>query len=72
MSNTSLTEKVLDVWDAGLHITCVKHKITQDQYRIYLNWYNNGYHKKLIGKCESITAVLEYVKDVYERFANKK
>lgn len=72
MSNTSLTEKVLDVWDVGLHITCIKYKIPQDQYRIYCNWYDNGYHKKLIGKCDNITAVLEYVRDVYERFVNKK
>lgn len=65
------TEKVLDVWDLGMHITCIKHNLHEHPYRVYANWYNQGYHKKLIGKGDTITAVLGFVREAFVNYATE-
>lgn len=66
------TEKVLDVWDRGIHITAIKHYQDLETYWVYFNWYNQGYHKKLLAKYDHIVDVLAGVRNAYiNALANK-
>lgn len=67
------TEKVLDVWDRGIHITAIKnYQDMETPYWVYFNWYNQGYHKKLLAKCGNIVDVLNGVRNAYiNALANK-
>ena len=60
------TEKVLDVWDRGIHITAIKdYGDQQTPYRVYVNWFDQGHHKKLIAKYDHIVNVLAGVRNAY-------
>lgn len=67
------TEKVLDVWDMGIHITAIKdYRDEKTPYRVYANWYDGGYHKKLLAKESHIVNVLTGVRNAYIRLTTAK
>ena len=60
------TEKVLDVWDMGIHITAIKdYRDQQTPYRVYANWYDCGHHRKLLAKYHHIIDALACVRSFY-------
>lgn len=62
------TEKVIDVWDAGIHITVTKHfQDKEAPYWVYSNWYDDGWHKKRIARGKSLTDALWYIWKVTEK-----
>lgn len=67
------TEKVLDVWDRGIHVTAIKdYRDQQTPYHIYANWYDNGHHRKLIHKTNHIVSAINLVSSFYTyALANK-
>ena len=66
------TEKVVDVWDMGMHIVCIKHNQEEHPYRVYICWYDAGYHRKLIGKGDSLVSVLGFIRDTFNKYQAMK
>lgn len=67
------TTKVLDVWDRGIHVTCIKDFRDQlTPYHLYLNWWDNGRtHKKLLMKYNHIINALHGTQNVFINALNK-
>ena len=67
------TEKVLDVWDMKIHMTCVKHFDDETApYWIYYHWYNQGNHKKRMARAKTMPDVLGFCQHVMERVIDRE